>query len=316
MSIRPLFKFSLSALGLAAALAAAPLSALAVPVQSAAGSYNLGTDVALGATAAPTSVCSGSGVDALEFTSAGANSIGIHSYSCGLTQYAFGTRSSGQNSYYVDGSASVIGQVTLSAGSGFSFSISPGQVGAFGSTAFTAGEYQESSLSIQLAIDNVVYIDQVFHAMVGVGGAQTFSNVSSGSITALSNFNSGAGYVSYDLLGGDFNIGLADGTYEVSYVMTSLARGNIISTTSCTGIGAGRGLDAQHAGGGIAASAVIGIDDGSFPSHCGAGAQSGDPFPALAQPLPEPGSIGLVGLAGAMLVLAPVIRRRRPGQRG
>lgn len=184
------------ALALVAALAAVAPPASAAVVQTGVGSYNLGSDSSAGATASPSSACGSGGQDALVFTGSGANNIGIHSYSCGLGFFQFGSRSSGENTYDVDGTASVIGSLTT-AGGGFGFFISPGQVGAFGSTAFGACEYQESMLSIKLLIDGVVLLDDAFNTKVDTGGAQTFSHTSTGTLGGVSDtFSSGVGFVS------------------------------------------------------------------------------------------------------------------------
>lgn len=103
---------------------------------------------------------------------------------------------------------------------------------------------------------------------------------------------------------------LSDGTHDISYVMTSLARGKVTGTTSCRGTvfnGGGNGIEATAAiiGDGVDGG---GGNDGGFNSYCGAGAQSGDPFPPIARGLPEPGSLPLVALAVGLL---PVLSSRR-----
>ena len=127
--------FSLLGLGLLIAVGCISVPAHAALAQFAAGSYNLGSDLSGGATPSPTTPCGTGGTDALVFTGSGVNNIGIHSYSCGLGFFEFGSRSSGENTYYVDGSASVIGDLPSGA-SGFGFFISPGQVGAKIAAAF------------------------------------------------------------------------------------------------------------------------------------------------------------------------------------
>jgi hypothetical protein len=304
---------------LAAAAALLASSAFALPTLAGVGSYNLGTASPTGATASPQTSCGGGGQDALVFTGAGANSIGIHSYSCGLGNYEFGSRSSGQNTYFVDGSASVSGNISTAGG--FGFVINSGQVGAFGSSSFAAGEFQESSLSIKLVIDGNTYIDQFWSASVSAGGAITTVSTSTGpygiSSTFATDASGGTGnYFSYGLFGQSFYLDtslVGDGDHVISYVMTSMARGNVLSGgTACVGINNPPGDIGVE---GAAAIIREGQGDGSFQSFCGAGAQSGDPFPPLANAfvpgtLPEPMTAGLTLTA---LLAAAGVRRRRQG---
>lgn len=308
----------LGTLGLVATLGAW-LPAQAALTLSAVGSYTLGANTgAPGTSASATTSCGSTGQDALEFTGSGANNVGIHSYSCDFGGFiSFGSRASGEGTYYVDATASVAGKITASGGSGLSFFVSGGQVGAFGSTSFTAGEYQQSSLSILLDIDGVTYLNDSWATEVGAGGAITSSGLSSGTMSVgFSGPTTGAGFVSYGINSQSIFINIADGTYDINYVMKSVARGNVIGTTSCRGTtynGGGEiGVDVA------AARAVDFADDfeggdPSFASYCGAGAQSGDPFPPIARALavPEPGSIGLVAVA--LAALGGIARRRRIG---
>jgi PEP-CTERM motif len=312
---------TLSAIGLAAALSALGLSTqAAAAVQAGVGSYNLGTDVATGATASPQTACGSGGQDALIFTGSGGNNIGIHSYSCGFGLYEFGSRSSGEGTYYVDGSGSVIGDISISGG-GLSIFVSPGQVGAFGSTAFVAGEYQRSELSIELKIRPAgstdaftTYLDEDWFVEIGTGGAVSNGYTSSGTDSVINSFTSGAGYASYAVTGQSYFFGLSDGLYEIDYVISSLARGKITTTTSCRGVIGDGGIGEGDHEGGPQFAAFVGEEggDGSFAAYCGAGAQSGDPFPALARELPEPGSMALIGLAG---LLGMGARRRAASRR-
>lgn len=298
------------ALGLLAA------SATAAPTYSAAGSYNLGTDSAAGATASPTTTCGNNGsTDALVFTGAGANSIGIHSYACSDSFYsAFGSRSSGENTYYVDGNGTVGGTFS---GTGFNFFIANGEVGAFGSTAFGAGEYQESTLSIKLVIDGNTYIDDVWQVLIGAGGVMTASyNCASVMCVNTGPLVSGPGYGSYSVFGGFYDVSnLADGVHDIAYSIQSMARGRVINTGNCRGVYGNPGFQGEGGEETAAAAFVEGPGEDNpgepFNSYCGAGAQSGDPFgidPAIARPLPEPGVLGLTSLA--LLGLMGLRRRR------
>lgn len=298
---------TLASIGLAAVVGTFALQAQAAPaVQAGVGSYNLGTDVPPGATAAPQTSCGSGGQDALVFTGSGGNNIGIHSYSCGFGLYEFGSRSSGEGTYYVDGSGSVVGDISVTGG-GFSVFVSPGQVGAFGSTSFVAGEYQRSELSIELRIRPAgstaaftTLLDEDWFVEVSTGGAVTNAYTSNGTNAVNSSFMSGNGYGSYAVTGQGFFFALSDGLYEIDYDISSLARGNITTTTSCRGIIADGGFGEAHA----AAQRAAAAEDGSFAAYCGAGAQSGDPFPsppiARALVVSEPGSLALIGIAGLL----------------
>lgn len=291
-------------LALTAALGSLASTAIAAPaVLSASGSYNLGTDLSTGATISPTTACGNAGTDARNSTIAGSNGIALHSYSCGFGNYQFGSRSSGENTYFVTGSASVTGDIDLGMGGKlFNFVINNGQVGAFGSSSFGAGEYQESQLSIKLTINGVSFMDELFFAKIGAGGLKT-NTYTSGAANQLGNvLLAGNGYVSYSFPGAPYSLDLSslnvtDGIYDVSYVMTSLARGNVSNTTICNGPNF-RGD--SFPGSGIA-------------TFCGAGAKSGDPSSPISRPqlIPEPNLFALMGLAGGMLALSGAKRRRR-----
>jgi hypothetical protein len=307
----------------------AALTALAAPAwadltYAGSGSYNLGTPSGPGGTVAASSNCGTlqpfSGTDALEFNGSGINNIGLHAYSCNDSGFVnFGSRASGENTYFAQGIASVMGSLNVSdAGGGFSFFINSGEVGAFGSTAFGSGEFQKSKLTIKLTIDNVDYIDQAWSASVSTGGDTTASTQSStGPYSVGSNSNDGAGYYSYGVLGGSFFIPLDEGLHNISYVMTSEASGNILTTGICTAyLQGGKGQEGVAAR--VAANAEAPADgpvtDQPFTSYCGAGARSGDPFPdsdpiarAQAVDLPEPMTAGLTLTA---LLAAAGVRRR------
>ncbi len=296
----------------AAALLSLLASAQAAPVLSGVASYNLGSSSPPGGTASPSTSCGAGGQDSLIFTGSGVNNIGIHSYSCGTGFYQFGSRSSGENTYYVDGRAGLEG--SLSTLGGFSFFINAGEVGAFGSTAFAAGEFQKSMLSIKLVIDGTTYMDEAWSSEVGAGGAITSSYASTGPYSVFNSYTSGAGYASYGLSGGGYFIGLADGDHDISYVMSSLAAGNVSSTSACTAVLYPAGGGGDGVGKGVEALALVNEGGGAgdpFSSYCGAGARSGDPFsPAIARVLPEPASAGLTAVA----LLAALGLRRRPSK--
>lgn len=300
---------------LTAALTALTAPAWAALTYTGVGAYNLGSASGPGGTAAASSACGNiAGQDALEFNGSGVNNIGIHAYACDDQLSNFGSRSSGENTYFAQGLASITGSLFTPELGGFSFFVNAGEVGAFGSTAFTAGEFQKSRLTIKLIIDGVTYMDEAWRAEVGAGGTLTNSYVSSGLLSVGTVSNSGAGYYSYGLSGGPYFISLAEGDHEISYTMVSEAAGNILSTGVCTAyLQGGR----QEAAAALAAVAEIPegpITDQPFASYCGAGARSGDPFPSgepIARPfagqLPEPMS---AGLTLAALAAAAGARRR------
>ena len=307
---------ALNKLALTAALTLATAPAWAALTYTASGNYNLGTPNGPGATTAMSSSCGiNSGTDALEFNGSGADNVGIHAYACDDSTSYFGSRASGENTYYAQGIASVSGLLSIGENDSFSFFINAGEVGAFGSSAFLNGEFQKASLTIKLTINGQVYLDEAWSAEVGEGGAVTKSYDSNGSLSVGYNINSGSGYYSYGIAGGPFSIDLAKGDYDISYVMTSTASGNVSQTSICTAY-----LQGNKGQEGVATFAAEVPNDvpptgEAFTSYCGAGARSGDPFPgdaepiarAQATPLPEPMS---AGLALTALLAAAGVRRR------
>lgn len=303
-------------------LSLAALTAIAAPAWAnltftATGSYNLGSASSSGGTAIVPTSCGLGGQDVLDFPGAGLDNAVVHAYSCDDNQVNFGSRSSGENSFFATGTASVLGTLTTGDNGVFAFTISPGEIGAFGSTAFAAGEFQKAKLSIALMIDGKKYIDSVWSAEVGAGGVVTKSYVSNADAgVALDldySFNDGPGFYSYGLFGGDYAVALGDGEHNISYVMTSEASGSVLDTSVCTAYLQGNGRAAARGDGEVG---VEGPPVGeAFTSYCGAGARSGDPFPpnvAIAraqdvEQLPEPMSAGLALTA----LLAAVGARRR-----
>ncbi|RTL44342.1 MAG: hypothetical protein EKK53_07630 [Burkholderiales bacterium] len=285
---------------LAAALTV--LSSLSLPTWAAltytgAGAYNIGTFAGPGGTATPSSACGNiSGQDSGTFIGAGSDNIGIHAYACDDVPGNAGSRASGQGTYFAQGVASIFGTVGGTDASTFDFVVNAGQVGAFGSTAFVAGEFQRALLTIKLIIDGTTYLDEAWSAQVGAGGAITNSYVSHGLQALGWTSGSGAGYFSYDITGGTFSIpllALPNGAdHNIAYVMTSEAAGNIITTTSCVGV-------------------LAGASQSPFGAVCGAGAVTGDfnndPIVVPTGQLPEPMTAGLVLTA---LLAATGVRRR------
>lgn len=301
---------------LAAALTAVALPGWAALTLTGSGAYNLGTPSNVGATAAPSTSCGVvNGQDALEFTGSGTNNIGIHAYACDTGSIDFGSRASGEGSFFVRGVASVTGSLFTSENDPFSFYILPGEVGAFGSTAFGADEFQKSSLTIKLIIDGVTYIDQAWSAEIGAGGAATFSQTSNGSLSVGSSVMSGSGYYSYGINGGYYELDLGEGDHNIFYEMVSQASGNVSATTVCTAVLQNGGR--QEARAALAAEVEGPVWNQPFTSYCGAGARSGDPFAVSTDPiaraqdvqqLPEPMS---AGLALTALLAAAGARRRK-----
>lgn len=313
---------ALLALGLAAAMALPASNALGAVIAT--GRTNLGADTAAGATViAPSGCFFGTGQDVLDFRGdVAGNATGLHSYACGFGQFEFGSRSSGERTFYADGSAQVTTTIT---GDTFGFSVSPGQVGAFGSTSFGAGEYQYAELTIRLIIGSTTYLNEFWSTEVGAGGLITNNYTSSGLLSVGSLYNSGAGFASYALPGQDFSLtGLGAGDHDIDYQMISVARGVVSSLASCRATiyapqGGGEGEGGGDNGGegpgdDIAAARLVevGNDFVEFNSFCGAGSQSGDPFPPIARAIPEPATGTLVGLAAALLVAGAARRRRAP----
>ncbi|MFN3304310.1 MAG: hypothetical protein ACK44A_11385 [Roseateles sp.] len=297
---------------LTTALTLASLPSWAALTLTGTGAYNLGTPSSVGATAASTTACGAvNGQDALEFTGSGANNIGIHAYACDYGSIDFGSRSSGEGTFFARGVATVSGSLFTGEFDDFSFFIQSGEVGAFGSTAFTAGEFQKSSLTIKLIIDGTTYLDEVWSAEVGAGGVITSSYVSNGTLSVSNTSQSGAGFFSYGINGGFYSLDLGEGDHNIFYEMVSEASGNVTSTSVCTAVLYGGGQ------GEVAAAFAAEVPEGPgqnepFTSYCGAGARSGDPFSdpiARLQvlELPEPMSAGLTLTA---LLAAAGVRRR------
>jgi hypothetical protein len=286
---------------LTAALTALTLPAWAALTYTASGNYNVGTSSSAGSTATLSGPCGNiSGQNAEEFNGAGNDNIGIHAYSCDDSLSNFGSRASGENTYYAQGISSIIGTQGGSDSANFAFIINPGEVGAFGSTAFAAGEFQKARLSIKLVIDNTVYLDEAWSAEVGAGGAITNSYDSLGLLSVGWTSSGGAGYFSYGITGGAYSIPLlalpGNADHDISYVMTSESSGNITTTNICTAV-------------------LAQAPNAPFSAYCGAGARSGDPdndpiAQAQAQ-LPEPMTAGLALTA----LLAAFGVRRRNGKR-
>lgn len=284
---------------LTAVLTALTAPAWAALTYTASGAYSVGTSIGPGATAVMNGPCGNtSGRNAEEFNGAGVDNVGIHAYACDHSLSAFGSRASGENTYFAQGIASITGTQGGSDTADFSFIINPGEVGAFGSTAFTAGEFQKASLTIKLIIDGTVYLDEAWSAEVGAGGAITNSYASLGLLSVGSTGGGGAGYYSYSISGGFFSVPLlalpGNADHDISYVMTSESAGNIISTSACTAV-------------------LAQAPNAPFPAVCGAGARSGDadndPIARAMQPLPEPMTAGLT--LTALLAAASARRRAR-----
>ena len=263
------------------------------------GSYNIGTSAGPGGTATPTSGCGNiSGQDSGIFIGAGSDNIGIHAYACDDTVGNAGSRASGQGSYFAQGIASIAGSVGGVDATSFDFIVNPGEVGVFGSTGFVAGEFQRALLTIKLIIDGTTYLDEAWSAQVGTGGAITNSYTSLGLNSLAWTSSSGAGYFSYGITGGSFSIpllALPNGAdHNISYVMTSEAAGNIISTTSCIGV-------------------LAAAPNAPFGAVCGAGSVTGDsgndPIAVPTGQLPEPMSAALA--LTALLAAAGARRRSR-----
>lgn len=282
---------------------AASLAGLAAPASAAltyigTGAYNLGSSASPGGTPASSVDCGSlqpfSGRDASEFNGSGADNIGIHAYACndnGIND--FGSRASGENTFYATGTSGVTGSLAVGEHDGFGFTIAPGEIGAFGSSAFGAGEFQRASLSIQLIIDGTSYVDLAWSAEVGTGGAITHSHtVGAGSLLVGTTEASGDGFFSYGLTGGSYFIDLAEGSHDISYLIRSEAAGNVTTTSVCSAVlqGGGFGNGDGNAGRPVATE--------PFTAYCGAGGRTGDPFGdpiARSQdiPLPEPMGLGL-----------------------
>lgn len=267
------------------------------------GSYNVGTSSGPGGTVAASGPCGNiAGQNTEEFNGAGADNIGIHAYACDNSLSSFGARASGENTYFAQGIASIIGTQGGSDSADFAFIINPGEVGAFGSTAFMAGEFQKASLSIKLVIDGTTYLDEAWSAEVGTGGAITKSYDHGGLLSVGWTSTEGPGYFSYGIAGGSYSIPLlalpGNVDHNISYVMTSEASGNITTTSTCT--------------------AVLYDSNGQMPgaafaAACGAGSRSGDPNnDPIASPqnrMPEPVTAGLT--LTALLAAAGARRRTR-----
>lgn len=285
---------------LAAALTALTAPAWAGLAYTGTGSYNLGTSSGPGGTVAASSGCGTiSGQDTQEFNGSGSNNIGIHAYACDDTLGNAGARASGENTYFAQGVSSILGTVGGSDAATFDFIVNAGEVGAFGSSAFVAGEFQRALLTIKLIIDGTTYLDEAWSAQVGTGGAISSSYTSNGPLSVGWTSSTGSGFFSYGIVGGSYSIPLlalpGNADHNISYIMTSEAAGNIITTTSCIGV-------------------LAGAPNAPFAAVCGAGATSGDPnndpIANATGQLPEPMTAGLT-LTALLAALGARRRRRR-----
>jgi MYXO-CTERM domain-containing protein len=301
----------LKKLCLTAALTALTAPAWAALTYTASSSYNVGSFTPPGGTAAPVSSCGNVfGQDAGDVTGSGDNNIAVRAYSCDDSASNFGARTSGEATYYVKSTASIFGSFGGSDATDFDFFINPGEIGAFGSTAFLAGEFQKALLTIKLTIDGTVYMDELWSAEIGTGGAPSNSHVSAGLLAVDSTSTSGAGYFSYGINGGGFTVSLGSlppgQEHSISYVMESTSSGNRTSDAVCIGV-LFNGVNSE----GVAGTASAGSP---FAAYCGAGGRLGDPMPnadpiarALPNQVPEPMS---AGLALTALLAAAGVRRR------
>ncbi|HEY0955876.1 MAG TPA: hypothetical protein VGE36_14020 [Roseateles sp.] len=295
---------------LTAALTAMTVPAWAALAYTASGSYNVG----LGNKAAPTSGCGTlNGQDALAFAGEDNNNIVIHAYACDDDVANFGSRASGDGSFTARGIASISGTLFTGEDDNFNFFINPGEVGAFGSTAFGAGEFQKASLKIKLIIDGTTYLDEVWSAEIGAGGSYANSfHDSLGTLLVSSSVMRDSGYYSFGINGGAYSLDLGEGEHDIFYEMISEASGQISTTSVCTAVlqDGGRQEAARAA---LAAEGTVWNEP--FTSYCGAGARSGDPLATSTNPiaraqvleLPEPMSAGLTLTA---LLAALGVRRR------
>jgi hypothetical protein len=281
-------------------------------------SYNLGTSQSTGSTSVPGTACfdNNPGSDALLFTDSGNNRIGIHTYDC---NYGFGSRSSGENNYYVDGKVAINETFV---GNSFGYFIEQGDIGAFGSTLFGAGNIQYAELTINFSLDGMVIIDQSWMVSVGQGGVVTATTTSNGSSTVGSSYSGGSGFGSYSIFGdsGFISLGLNSASHTVLYTITSKAFGSVDTSTAAASDcyaasqpGGGGGANALAAADGHVALASVAAASGFNGVQnvfCGAGARIGDPFslgvarvftgllPDSPAPLPAPLVLLAVGLVG------------------
>lgn len=304
---------NLKKLCLTAALTALTAPAWAALTYTASSSYNVGSALPPGGTSAPVNSCGNVfGQDAGDVTGSGDNNVAVRAYSCDDSTSNFGARTSGEATYYAKSTASIFGSFGGSDNFDFNFFINPGEIGAFGSTAFLAGEFQKALLTIKLTIDGTVYMDELWSAEVGTGGVLSNSHLSTGLLAVGGTSTSGAGYFSYGINGGAFSVSLGSlppgQEHSISYVMESTSSGNLSQTPadSCTGV-LFNGVNTE----GEAGVATAGRP---FAAYCGAGGRLGDPMPnadpiarAVPNVVPEPMSAGLV-LAG--LLAAGGVRRR------
>ena len=292
----------------------------------------------------------GGGFDHLQFTGAGSNNIGIHTYGQenqnGFT--TFGSRSSGQGTYFVDGR--VIFKTSGDFNT-FQFSFDGGEVSAIGSTGFVAGDYQLASMTVRIT-DAYTYdfddgqgnagtgmgtqtlIDYALSINVGTGGALTLLSADTGDVgfsgigainqsigagfTGFASFFYSGGFQSLNLItaaGIMPPAGMVTGiNHNIIYELATVAAGNLTTAASCLGavsnFPVGLEVAAAVIGGGEG-----GYGDAAFPAICGAGAQSGDPLgPAIRVPVsnvPVPGSETLVGLGLAALALSRLRQRKK-----
>ncbi len=303
--------FKRLSLGLVGALTFG-VSALSNAAAVVTASYNLGSSSGPGATNVPTTACgfsNSAGADALEFTSSGNNSIGIHTYSCNFSAAnatSFGSRSSGENTFYADGLVTVNETFT---GDSFTFNVDAGAVGAFGSSLFGADEYQSAKLRVFMSVDGNTILDEMFSAFVGQNGIVSMNRIigAGASLAIDAAEETGAGYGAFNIFGLFETLALSAGVHTVSYTIGSVASGNVDTAGPAASDCGAPGSYTRGGGGEEAAArfAVADLAEGLTNVYCGAGSRSGDPFgPGIARvfngllvdnPVPVPAPLALLG---------------------
>lgn len=231
-------------------------------------------------------------------TTNSANSVFYHTY--GDDAGNFGSRSSGNGNFDIDGQYSFNNTYTASGSTSlFSFHVVPGELAFYGSAGLTGTDQLTASYFLDILLNGVSIWSSGAKLEQNGGSVNLINQVgaSLGSYTAGSFQYNMNDYTNTLTLNDYATINNGD-TYTIDYVLTTKATGNL----TCTG------SSSNTSGGGAADPTKPENHDstGNTDPCAGAVARIGDPFGV--HDVPEPSTIALLGLGLAGFGIA---RRRK-----